>query len=102
MKINIIKKNEELAEELGIPCFTINAAQRYYYPYHLRRCTRYLEWLMALNCILILSLLFLFFTQNEPGYYLTAFNGTNTRVFPTTLNQAIAVTQQANTQGTKS
>lgn len=102
MKTNIIRENEEIAYELGIPCFKINEAQRNYYPYHLRHCTRYLEWLLALNFILILTLLFLFFTQTDPGYYLTAFNGTNTRVFPSTLEQSAYVTQQANTQGNKS
>jgi hypothetical protein len=102
MKTNIIKENKEIADELGIPRFVINEAQRNYFPYHLRHCTLYLECIMALNCVLIAVILALFFLRSESVYYLTAFNGTNTFVTSTSVEQATYIAQKSNTQGNPS
>jgi len=97
MKTNIIKANKEIADELGIPRFAINEAQPNYFPYHLRRCTLYLQCVMALNCVLVAVILTVFFFRPEHIYYLTAFNGTNTLITPTTVEQAMYVAQKSNT-----
>lgn len=102
MKTNIAKENKEIADKIGIPVFKMNEAQRNYYPYHLRHCSRYLGWILAIDFILVVAILFLFFTQKEPDYYLTAFNGKNTLIIPTTLEQASYTTQKMNTQGNPS
>jgi hypothetical protein len=97
MKTNIVRENNAIANELGIPRFAINAKQKNYYSYHLRRCTRYLEWISIANIILILVILFVFFTRGDEVYYLTSFSGTNTQITPMTLDQANYVTQQKKT-----
>lgn len=102
MKANIVKENQEIADALGIPVFKTNESQWIYYPYHLRRCSRYLSWVLILDFILVVVMLFLFFTQKEPDYYFTAFNGKNTLAISTTLEQATYITQKMNTQGNNS
>lgn len=94
MKTNITEENNLIADELGIPRLKINQAQKIYYPYHFRQCAKYLQWIGIINFLLVLLLLFLFFSQTENDYYLTAFDGKITQIYPKTLDQAIAVTQK--------
>ena len=97
MKTKIVRENNVIANELGIPRFVINKKQKNYYSYHLRNCTRYLEWISIVNIILILVILFVFFTRGDALYYLTSFDGENTQITPMTLDQANYITQQNKT-----
>lgn len=92
--MTINQKNAKIAAELGIPRLAFNKQQRGYYQTHLRRCIQYLEWVLIANVVLIMVILYLFFTRSSELCYATSFNGENTFIQNYSLTQASLITQQ--------
>lgn len=102
MATNINQENTAIANELGIPRFKNNQQQRNYYQYHFRHCTLFLQWLMIINFVLILIILYIFFTRSGEHCYSTSFDGVVTPLHSYTLAEAQAITQQNKLQGDNS
>ncbi len=92
--MTINQENAKIAAELGIPHITKNAQQRGYSQIHFRRCIKYLEWICIINAILIVIVLYLFFSRPKEVYYATSFDGKNTLIPSFLLANANAITQQ--------
>lgn len=92
MAIN--QENLAIAKAIGIPSLELNKKQRAYYPVHFRNCVNLLKWSVIINVILLVLLLYLFFTRPHEHYFISSFDGKIMPITNTSLAQAKIITQQ--------